>query len=128
MRSLQLHSPLAIQTQTCCSESHLSYFIVRCCFLVLIAQSAKRLATDWKIGFLGFDSRRGLGIFSFTTVSRTALGPTHPPIQWIPGALPLGVKRPGREADHSPPSRAEIKNAWSYSSTSAIRLHCVVLS
>jgi hypothetical protein len=26
------------------------------------------------------------------------------------------VKRPGREADHSPPSRAKIKNAWSYTS------------
>jgi hypothetical protein len=28
----------------------------------------------WKIGFLGFDSPRGLGIFLFPTVSRTALG------------------------------------------------------
>jgi hypothetical protein len=26
-------------------------------------------------------------------------------------ALSLGVKRPGREADHSPPSSAEVKNA-----------------
>jgi hypothetical protein len=23
-----------------------------------------------------------------------------PPIQWVPGALSLGIKRPGREADH----------------------------
>jgi hypothetical protein len=29
----------------------------------------------------------------------------------------LGVKRPRREADHSPPSSAEVKNAWSYTST-----------
>jgi hypothetical protein len=28
-----------------------------------------------------------------------------------------GVKRPGREADHSPPSSAEVKNAWCYTST-----------
>jgi hypothetical protein len=27
---------------------------------------------------------------------------TQPPIQWVPGALSLGVKRPGREADQSP--------------------------
>jgi hypothetical protein len=27
----------------------------------------------------------------------------------VPGALSLGVKRPGREADHSPPSSAKIK-------------------
>jgi len=36
-----------------------------------------------------------LGIFLFTTASRTALGPTQP-IQWEPGALPLRVKRPRR--------------------------------
>jgi hypothetical protein len=29
----------------------------------------------------------------------------------------LGVKRPERKADHSPPSSAEVKNAWSYTST-----------
>jgi hypothetical protein len=69
------------------------------------------------IGVLEFDSRRGLGIFLFTTVSRTALGATQPPIQWVPRALSLGVKRLGREADHSPPSSAEVKNEWSYTST-----------
>jgi hypothetical protein len=58
-----------------------------------------------------------MGSFLFTTASRTALGPTQPPIQWVPGALSLGLKRPGREADHSPPSGAEVKNAWSYTST-----------
>jgi hypothetical protein len=26
----------------------------------------------------------------------------------------LGVKRPGREADHSPLSSAGVKNAWRY--------------
>jgi hypothetical protein len=30
-----------------------------------------------KVGVLAFHSRRGLGIFLFTTASRTALGPTH---------------------------------------------------
>jgi hypothetical protein len=40
----------------------------------------------------------------------------------------LGVKRPGREADHSPPSSAEVKNAWRYTSTPPIRLHSVALS
>jgi hypothetical protein len=41
-------------------------------------------------------------------VSRTTLGPTQTPIQWVSGALSLGVKRPGREADQSPPSSAEV--------------------
>jgi hypothetical protein len=71
----------------------------------------------WTIGVLGFDSRRRLGIFLFTTASRTALGPTQPPIHWLSGALSLGVKRLGCEADHSPPSSAYVKNAWSYTST-----------
>jgi hypothetical protein len=31
------------------------------------------------------------------------------------GSFPGG--RPGREADHSPPSSAVVKNAWSYTST-----------
>jgi hypothetical protein len=39
----------------------------------------------------------------------TALGHTQPPIQWVPGALSPGVKRPGREADHSPPTSAGVK-------------------
>jgi len=38
-----------------------------------------------------------------------ALGPTQPPIQWVAGALFLGVKWLGYEADHSPPSSAEVK-------------------
>jgi hypothetical protein len=28
-----------------------------------------------------------------------------------------GVKQPGREADHSPPSSAEVKNTWIYTTT-----------
>jgi len=28
-----------------------------------------------------------------------------------------GAKRPGREADHSSPSNAEVKNEWSHAST-----------
>jgi hypothetical protein len=60
-------------------------------------------------------------------VFRTALGPTQPPIQWVPEALDLGVKRPGREAVHSPTASTKVKNAWSYTSTPSIRLHGVVL-
>jgi hypothetical protein len=50
-------------------------------------------------------------------VSRPTLGATQPPIQWVPGALYLGVKRSRREAAHLPPSTTEVKNAWSYTST-----------
>jgi hypothetical protein len=62
----------------------------------------------WTIGVQGFNSQQELGIFLFTMVSRIALGPTHPPTQWIPGALSLEVKQLGHEADHSPPSSAKV--------------------
>jgi hypothetical protein len=42
-------------------------------------------------------------------MSRPALWSTQSSIQYIPGALSLGVKRPGREVDHSPPSNAVVK-------------------
>jgi hypothetical protein len=54
------------------------------------------------------------GIFPFAAMSRLALGPTQPPIQWIPKALFPGIKRPDRQADHSPPSSVEVKNARSF--------------
>jgi hypothetical protein len=50
--------------------------------------------------------------FLISTSSRPVLGPTEPPIQWVPR-----VMRPGREADHSPPTSAEVKKTWLYTST-----------
>jgi hypothetical protein len=44
------------------------------------------------------------------------------------GDLSPGVKRPGREADHSPPSSAEVKEWVELYLHSPIRLHGVVLS
>jgi hypothetical protein len=61
-------------------------------------------------------------IFLVSMSSRPVLGPTQPPIQCVPGALPPGIKRPGREVDNSPPSSAEVKNTWIYTSTPPIRL------
>jgi hypothetical protein len=42
--------------------------------------------------------------FLFSTSSRPALGP--------PSFPSPGVKRPEREADHSPPASAEVKKMW----------------
>jgi hypothetical protein len=82
---------------------------------------------DWGGG--GFESRQELGIFLFTTASRPALGLTQLPIQWVSGALALGVKRPGLEADHSPPPTSEVKECVElYLHTPPIRLHGVVLN
>jgi hypothetical protein len=47
--------------------------------------------------------------FLLSMSSTPALGSTQSPIQWVPGAFSPGVKRPGREADHSPPTSLEFK-------------------
>jgi hypothetical protein len=60
-------------------------------------------------GRTGFDSWQGKRFFSFP-VSRPAVGPTQRPIQWVPGAISMEVKQPGRDAGHSSPPRFEINN------------------
>ena len=40
--------------------------------------------------------------------SRPALGPTQPPVKWVYWVFPGGKVRPGRAADHSPPSSAAV--------------------
>jgi hypothetical protein len=66
--------------------------------------------------------------FLLSTSSRPVLGPTQPPIQCVPAALSPGVKRQGREADHSPPASAEIKKMWIYTSTPpyAFMAYCLI--
>jgi hypothetical protein len=74
------------------------------------------------IGVLEYDSRR-CGNFSL-----------HHSIQNGSGAhsafypMVSGMKVLGSEADRSSTGRAEIENAWIYTSTPPIRLHGVVLS
>jgi hypothetical protein len=57
-----------------------------------------------------------------------AVGPTKPPIQWVPGTLSPDLMRPRHEADHSPPTSAEAKKNLDLYIHSAIRLHGIVLN
>jgi hypothetical protein len=66
-------------------------------------------------------------IFLFSKSSRSALGFTQLPIQWVPGALSPRVKRSAREANHSPPTSAEVKQMC-IDIHSPIRLHGVVIN
>jgi hypothetical protein len=58
-----------------------------------VAQALLCLTTQWMIGRSGFDPRQGQGIFPLSSVSRSVLGPTQPPVQWVPGVLSPRVKR-----------------------------------
>jgi len=62
-------------------------------------------------------------------MSTSALEPTQPSMQLVQKTLSLVVRRPGREADHSPPSNTEMKNVGSWfelSNNSDAPFHCRV--
>ena len=48
-------------------------------------------------------------------------------VQRVPRAPSPELKRPKREADHSPPSSALVENQWSYTSAPSRALIVVVL-
>jgi len=60
---------------------------------------------------------RGWDFFSSPPPPYRFWGPPRPPIKWVTGALSPAVRQPGRGADHSPPSSAEVKNLRSFIST-----------
>jgi hypothetical protein len=84
---------------------------------VFILWHAVGIVTGDELDDRGVGVRVPVGSRIFSKSSRLALRSTQPPVQWVPGALSPGVKRPGREADHSPPTSAEVKKTWIYTST-----------
>ena len=58
------------------------------------------IATSYGLDGPGIETRWGR---DFPHLSRPALGPTQPPLQWY-RVFPGGKLRPGRDADPSPPS------------------------
>jgi hypothetical protein len=71
----------------------------------------------------GYDlNGRGIGgqfratarFFLSSANPRLALRPNKPSVQQATGTVSPGLSRPGREADYSPPSTPEVKNAWIY--------------
>jgi hypothetical protein len=86
-------------------------FLIRANYLSKsrVAHSVQRVATGWTIGCSGLESQWELRIFLFDTMSRPVVGPIQLPIQLVPGTLSLEVKRPMREADHSPLSSVDVK-------------------
>jgi hypothetical protein len=58
---------------------------------------------------------------NFSHTSRPALGPTHPPVQWVPG-LSLRYSGRGVVLTTHPPSSAEVKKEESYTSAPPLDL------
>jgi hypothetical protein len=75
--------------------------------------SAVGIATGYGLDGQGVGVRGPVGERS----PRPVLGTTELPIQRISNALSPGVKRPGQEAEHSPPTSAEVKNTYIYTCT-----------
>jgi hypothetical protein len=76
-----------------------------------LAQSVQCLTTGWTTGRSGFDPRQGQRIF-FSSLCVQTGSEAHPASCTMGTGGPfLGDKaRPGRDADHSPPSSAEVVN------------------
>jgi hypothetical protein len=74
----------------------------------LVAQSVSCLTTGWTIGV---QSPIGAEDFSSSSCVQTGSG-AHPASYSVgtSGPFPGGKARPGRDADLSPPSSAEVKN------------------
>jgi hypothetical protein len=76
--------------------------------------SSDSIVTRLRAGLPDLNSRQEKCFsFLFAAASRPALGLTQSSIQWAPWSLFPGIKRPGRGADHSPPSSGEVRNVWS---------------
>ena len=67
--------------------------------------SSVGIAAYYGLDGRGFESRWGR---DFPHLSIPALGPTQPPVQWVPG-ISRGLKRPGCGLDYPPPPTAEVK-------------------
>jgi hypothetical protein len=73
--------------------------------------SSVSIALDYGLDDWGSRVRFPAGARNFSLHHRVhnGSGVTQPPIEWVPGAISLGVKRLDREADNSPASSAEVK-------------------
>jgi hypothetical protein len=101
-----------MRTRNVCHRKHI--------FIVLVEQSTRDISGGTETGY-GLDDRRvgvrvSVGSRIFSSPCRSSgVHPASYPMETA--GLSPEVKRPGRQADHSPPANAEVKKMWIYNST-----------
>jgi hypothetical protein len=108
-----LHENILLQTLTFMETENGPTIYVRASNISGRQDTAVGVATGYVLDDRGVGVQVPAGSRIFSTSSRPVLGPTQPPIQWVLGPLYPGVMRPGRQADHSPPTSAEVKKCGS---------------
>jgi hypothetical protein len=68
-----------------------------------------------------FKYYQGTRNLSLLQISRPAVGPIQPSVQWVTGFI-FGVKQPRLFVGHSVQFNAEVKNEWRYTSTPPVCL------
>jgi len=102
-----MSSHLISLAPSCLFVSLVSAFSVYLCQVVCTLcglGSSVGIVTGYGLDGPGIKSRWGR---DFPHLSRPALGPTQPPVQWVPG-LSRSKERPRCDADPSPPSGAVV--------------------
>jgi hypothetical protein len=104
----------------------LEFTSTECGEMSRVAQVVQCLATRWTTGRSRFDPRQRQQIFPLTSVSRPVLGPTQPPVQWVPRVLSLELKR-GRGVTLTAHRHLvkRLRMSKSYTSSPPKRLHGV---
>ena len=103
------NSVALVRERTIRSNEFSNSFIIQCRIQGFREPYSVTVGRDSSVGIATLYGLHSPGIESrwhqdFPHQSRPALGPTQPPVQWVPG-----VKRPGRGVDHPTLSRAEVK-------------------
>jgi hypothetical protein len=81
-----------------------------------------RLVRSWAVNMLVSSKLSLLLVCLLASQSASSVGIAQPAFQCVQGAISARAKQTGREANHSPPSNAEVKNMSSWHSAQLITL------